>query len=219
MTPIDILITSINLGRLKTIEAGDRITKTGIFKEPATGPVEITAQGVAGDVIADKEHHGGFDQAVYLYSSGDADWWAHKLQRDVPPGFFGENLTLSRWWPNVRIGDRLEAGPLRLEITFPRIPCSKLAARVGDLGFVKSFAAARKPGAYARVLTPGSIRAGQAIVITPAPDAFPTVEAMFDLWYAKPRDHELMRQALAAPLAQRAGAAVQRWLQEDQESQ
>ena len=71
---------------------------------------------------------------------------------------------------------------------------------------------ARRPGAYARVVVPGRIAAGDRFFITPAPESSPTIEAMFDLWHAKSRDKDFLRRMLKAPIAERARAAVQRWL-------
>ena len=121
-------------------------------------------------------------------------------------------MTLSHWWPDVRVGDRLRAGSLVLEITFPRIPCATLAARVGDPKFLKAFVKARRSGTYARVCVPGPIAAGDRFVLIRAPESFPTIEAMFELWHAKSKDKTFLRRLLEAPIAERARAAVQRWL-------
>ena len=159
----------------------------------------------AGGACSALGHAGG-------YSAEDAAWWSEKLHRKISPGFFGENLTITRWWPGLRVGDRLQSGSLVLEITFPRIPCATLAARVGDPKFLKAFVKARRSGAYARVSVPGPIAAGDRFVLIAAPESFPTMEAMFDLWHAKTRNKGLLRRILEAPIAERARAAVQRWL-------
>ena len=67
---------------------------TAIDKQPAAGPVAVTADGLEGDGVGDTEHHGGPDQAVYAYGTADYTWWAHELGRSLPPGTFGENLTI-----------------------------------------------------------------------------------------------------------------------------
>jgi MOSC domain-containing protein YiiM len=46
-------------------------------------------------VIVDKKHHGGVDQAVYIYTRPDLDWWSAELGQKLAPGTFGENLLLS----------------------------------------------------------------------------------------------------------------------------
>ena len=37
---------------------------TGIDKQSVSGPVVFSNDGVANDVIVDREHHGGFDQEI-----------------------------------------------------------------------------------------------------------------------------------------------------------
>ena len=46
--------TSVRLGR----------SRSGIYKTPITGPVEITALGIEVDNLCDRRHHGGLDQAL-----------------------------------------------------------------------------------------------------------------------------------------------------------
>lgn len=52
--------------------------RTGIDKRPATSKVKFENDGVAGDVVVDRKHHGGYDKAVYAYAREDADWWESK---------------------------------------------------------------------------------------------------------------------------------------------
>ena len=68
---------------------------TAIDKRPSDGPVKVHRLGLHGDIQANRVHHGGADQALYAYSQADADYWAGELQREVPPGDFGENLRVS----------------------------------------------------------------------------------------------------------------------------
>ena len=205
-------IDSVNVARSETLAVGDRHDTTGIFKRPAAGPVDILREGLRDDFIGDLGNHGGPDQAVYIYSTEDAAWWSQQLGRTATPGFFGENLDLDRWWPEVRVGDRLEVGTVVLELTAPRIPCATLAARAGDRAYVKAFAAARRPGAYARVLKPGPVGAGAEARLVPAPSSYPLLVDLFDQWYANPRDPATLRRALDAPLAARMRARFQEWL-------
>ena len=67
--------------------------------------------------------------------------------QELAPGTFGENLTISELESApLAIGDRLHISGVILEVTAPRIPCWKLAQRMGDPGFVKRFRAAERPG-------------------------------------------------------------------------
>ena len=86
-------LLSVNIGspRLLTGSA----TPTGIVKLPRTGPVMVDDMGLLGDAVLDKKHHGGRDQAVYVYLQSDYDWWADELGEPLDPGTFGENLTVA----------------------------------------------------------------------------------------------------------------------------
>ncbi|MCX7802971.1 MAG: MOSC domain-containing protein, partial [Meiothermus ruber] len=155
------------------------------------------------------EHHGGPDQAVYVYSAQDYDWWMEQLGEALLPGTFGENLTFSSFGAEpVRIGDRFRVGEVLLEITAPRIPCSTLAARMNDLEFVKKFRQAARPGFYARVLEAGRVQQGDPVQKIAAPTAFPTLADVFHLWYDKAPETARLRWILTAPLAERARAVL-----------
>ncbi|MBL4810890.1 MAG: MOSC domain-containing protein [Rhodobacteraceae bacterium] len=156
------LLTSANIAEPSPIKAKSGLT--GIFKRPQTAPVMITAQGLAGDAIIDRANHGSPEQAVYLYGQLDYDWWEVELGQPLPSGTFGENLTIAGISSaDMCIGDQIEIGPVLLELTWPRIPCVTLAARMADTGFVRRFHRAQRPGAYARVLRSGAVQAGMAV--------------------------------------------------------
>lgn len=194
-------VLSLNVGKLRSLQVGGKVKQTGLFKQPMQGPQRIDENGLPGDNIVNRRFHGGPDQAVYLYSQDDIDWWKQQLQRDLAPGFFGENLTITHWWPKVRVGDILQAGELIMQITAPRTPCAVLAARVGDPAFIKQFVRAARGGAYARVLRPGTISPGDTFHVTAADDACPAVEDLFRYWHSKTQDADFLRRALAAPIA------------------
>jgi MOSC domain-containing protein YiiM len=130
----------------------------------------VAVQGVnfAGDDQADRRVHGGVDKAVYAYAVEDYDWWATSLG-PLAPGTFGENLTTIGIELNAcNIGDRWHVGSSILEVAQPRQPCFKLGIRMNDDHFPGTFASARRPGAYLRIIGAGAVTAGDAIEVTPA---------------------------------------------------
>jgi MOSC domain-containing protein YiiM len=198
-------LLSVNIGKEQSIQHAKESGKTGIFKMPASGPVAITRDGLAGDTICDTENHGGDDQAIYAYGSADYDWWAESMGREFAPGTFGENLTISALESaSMRIGDRLIIRGVVLEVTAPRIPCVTLATRMGDPAFVKRFRAAERPGLYCRVIQPGVVQAGDSVHLELYRGETVTVLEMFRFFYeSNPSAAALVRQ-LAAPIAIRA---------------
>jgi MOSC domain-containing protein YiiM len=198
-------LLSVNIGIERTLRIGSQLDETGIFKIPASAPVAVTLLGLAGDVIKSTQHHGGVDQAVYIYGGADYAWWSQELGQTLAPGTFGDNLTISDLESAaLKIGDVLHVGAVRLQVTAPRIPCSKLAARMGDPKFVKRFRAAERPGVYCRVLQTGSVQTGDAVSIEPYQGAAYSVLEMFRSWYIKDLSEADIRLQLAAPIAVRS---------------
>ena len=207
-------LLSVNLACPRQIVIGKETVDTGIFKEPTTAPVAIGELGLANDYIADLVHHGGKDQAVYLYSREEYAWWEAELGRPLPDGQFGENFTISSYGaPEPRIGDRYQINDLVLEAAFVRIPCSKFGAKMGDMGFPKRFSVALKPGVYCRVITPGTVQAGDAITFTPAPEGAPTASEIFGVYLGIDRSREMVERCLASPMADDMRVRYALWME------
>jgi MOSC domain-containing protein YiiM len=197
-------IESVNVGRERPLDGGS--SRTGIYKEPVAGPVRIGMLGVEGDCVADRRHHGGPDQAIYVYLAEDYGWWSERLGREIGPGMFGENLTIAALSEaDLAIGDRLAAGPVILEVTAPRIPCNTLATRMGDPAFVKAYRAAERPGVYCRVIAEGEVAAGMEVAYQRYPgERVGAVEMFRDFFVSRTLGVEELRRTLAAPIAARA---------------
>ncbi|SDC72736.1 MOSC domain-containing protein [Rhodococcus tukisamuensis] len=161
-----------------------RVPRTAIDKRPVAGPVGVHAAGLDGDRVCDTEHHGGAFKAVYAYQEDEARRWAAELGRDLPAGWFGENLRVSglptsdavigeRW----RLGDRDDAP--ELEVTGPRTPCGTFGVWAAEPGWVKRFAERADTGAYLRVVRGGRVVAGDAIERVHVPAHGVTVRDLF----------------------------------------
>ena len=191
-------LLSVNIGAAQHIAGYKPLT--GIGKQ-SVASAEITRLGMAGDAICDSKHHGGADQAIYVYFADDYQWWANDLGRRIEPGTFGENLTISGVEGRaVVIGDRFAIGSVLLEVTYHRTPCMTFAARMGDPGWVRRFHRANRPGAYCRVLTPGTIEAGTDIAYTPYAGERVTVSELMALDGVRDIDPAFMRRALTTPI-------------------
>ena len=161
---------SVNVGRPAPLSTGTRVVQSAIGKQPVSGPVAARGVNLEGDDQADRSVHGGPDQAVYAYASEDVAYWSERLGRELPPGTFGENLTLAGLEVSgARIGERWRIGTVELRITGPRIPCFKLEARIGERGFQKQFLHAGRPGAYLAIVQEGVLQAGDAVEVVHRP--------------------------------------------------
>ncbi len=195
-------VITVNIGKARVHQTAKKTETTGIYKQPVSGPVQVTKLDLAGDVVIDKKNHGGPDQAVYIYGQPDTDWWSQEMGRTLEPGSFGENLTIAGLESGVfSIGDRLHIGSVVvLEVTCPRIPCATLAARMGDPFFVKRFRAAERPGLYCRVLQEGSVQAGDPVTYEAAQVETVTLLEMYRDFFQKDSSEASIRRFLAAPI-------------------
>jgi len=198
-------LDSVNIGRRRPNPYKDT-GSTGIGKQPTLEPVQVRApgpkttglgSGLVGDFIGDGKHHGGNDQAVYAFQREDLDDWERRLRRELPNGFFGENLTtLDLEINQARIGERWRVGEkVVLQVTAPRIPCATFRGWMGEKGWAKIFTAAGRPGAYLSVITPGTIRAGDPIEVIQRPDHGVSIGLVFR---ATTTERSLLPRLLAA---------------------
>jgi MOSC domain-containing protein YiiM len=196
----------------RVITVGGRQVTTAIDK-PEVPETRIDALGLVGDVIADRKHHGGLDQAVYVYSREDADWWQAEYGYPVPNGRFGENLVFDSFGSEpVRVGDRFSIGDVTLEATAPRVPCAIVVAHVGDGDFIERFRSVDRAGVYARVLTYGTVSTGRGVHREPGPLIHPTLNEVFKAHYDIATDRDILERILASPVAERARVEYQRRL-------
>ena len=159
-------LISVNLGHERILQHKDRVERTGIFKLPTEVPTKVSRLGLENDVIVSKKHHGGPDQAVYVYGTADYEWWSKELGKELAPGTFGDNLTISELESaQFNIGDYLHIGEVTLQVSAPRIPCNTFAARMGDPLWVKKFRHAERPGLYCRVIDEGVVKIGDDVSV------------------------------------------------------
>ena len=193
----DPVVRSVHVGRPREVTWLGRAMGTSIGKRAVAGPVEVLDNGLAGDVQADPDHHGGADKAIYVYAVEDYDWWSAQLGRPVPPASFGENLTVAGLdLTHATVGEQWRIGTALLEVSEPRTPCWKLGMAMGDALFPRAFCAARRPGVLLRVLERGWVEAGDPVNVQHVPDHGITAAMVFALYVRDPVDVDAV---LAAP--------------------
>ncbi|MBT3321753.1 MAG: MOSC domain-containing protein [Anaerolineae bacterium] len=197
-------LISVNIGEEGIVKRKLYRDKTGIFKIPTDDAVQINKLGLAGDVIIHEKHHGGADQAVYIYGDTDYDWWRNELGRELAPGIFGENLTISNLESaKFSIGDILHIGEISLQATAPRFPCKTFSIRMEDTQFVKKFRAAERPGLYCRVLKEGKVQAGDPVSIEKYEGVTVSIIDCYRDHYAPDLRAKSIQRFLDAPIALR----------------
>ncbi|MCI4589649.1 MOSC domain-containing protein [Sphingobium sp. BYY-5] len=149
---------------------------SAIAKIPVEGPVRITWDGFAGNAVADRVHHGGWDKAIHLYPQDHYGWW-RESKPDHPlldaPGAFGENIA-SRGMTedDLCLGDRFSLGSAIVEVSHGRQPCWKLDHRFGTRDVMATIVKTGRCGIYFRVIREGEAEAGTRMDLLerPLPD-------------------------------------------------
>ena len=153
------------------------ISRGGLPKRPVAAGM-ITTLGLEGDACAHPQIHGGPDKAILLIAAEAIDE-LKALGYPVFYGALGENLTTRGLrHRDLRIGHQLRAGAAVLEITSVRGPCASLdvygpaikgeiydaQVKAGDVTSTRW----GMSGFYARVVEPGPVYPGDAIVFLSA---------------------------------------------------
>jgi MOSC domain-containing protein YiiM len=176
-------IISISTGKIAPLFGIDhpdhRVVNSGIKKDIVSSldhPVRVTVRtvGLDGDEQADFSVHGGLEKAIYAYPSEHYRFWNELLSREAKRanpigfGFVGENLSVEGFSEDaVWVGDHWQIGDVELEVVKLREPCFKFNARMGYKGASKAMIQSTRSGWYLKVHKGGSIKAGDAIIVTP----------------------------------------------------
>lgn len=140
-------------------------TSPGGVPKRAVAEAFVGTNGLRGDAVHHPKIHGGPERAVCLFALELIE----ALQAEghpVFPGAVGENLTVSGLdWSALQVGDVLDVGEARLQLTQRVEPCNTIAPYFAERQF-KRIQPDRVPGEtrwYARVLREGTVRPGDAI--------------------------------------------------------
>lgn len=196
---------SLFIGGIRPLPESGR--PTGIYKQPAGGPLELGPEGFVGDRQADRRVHGGPDKAVHLYPAAHYARLAERfpsVASQLVAGSIGENISTPDLDENdVRIGDIWRLGGARLQVCQPRSPCWKIDERYGCEGMAQFIAEQRLTGWYWRVVEAGRVEPGATLErVESDPDAYTLGEAM-RLWQAhRPPLADLEKLAAASGIAE-----------------
>jgi len=163
-------LVSLNVGKPRPLIQRNKSVPSAIFKSPVLGSLQLGGTGLEGDAQANLEDHGGPEKAVCVYPLEHYRYWAARLGRELGPGAFGENFSTEKTLePDVWIGDVYRVGSATVQVSQPRQPCFKLAARHGVKELALWAQEAGFTGFYLRCLESGEVRAGDDIVLLERP--------------------------------------------------
>ena len=156
-------LLTVNVGLPRSMVWEGKAFESGIAKSPVSGRVRVGSLNLAGDGQADLRNHGGPLKAVYAYPFEHYPFWTALLDRELPMGALGENLTLEGLTEETCVGDRLQIGTAEFTVTIPREPCFKLAALHGRGDVVAAMLESGHSGFYLAVAREGEVGAGDPI--------------------------------------------------------
>ena len=200
----------MKLARIEQLLAGKTVpfTRPGSFsaiaKQPVAGPIHVDIEGLAGDEQGDRTVHGGVNKAVHHYAYDHYARWREQLG-DLPllrqPGAFGENIsTRGLSEADLCLGDILRCGDVRLEVVQTRQPCWKLNDRFGIADMALRVQRSGMAGWYYRVLEPGTLEAGQTLILEHRPFPRWSLTRVLEVLYQRTLDQTALHELSELPL-------------------
>jgi MOSC domain-containing protein YiiM len=190
-------LISVHVGLPREIVYKGRSITTGIFKAPVAGRIRARRLNLDGDRQADLTVHGGAEKAVYVYPAEHYAYWRDELpDMQFDWGKFGENFTTEGLLEDeVNIGDRFRIGSAMFQVTQPRMPCYKLAAKFQRDDILRRFLKSMRTGFYFSVIEEGDVGTEDAIELVSRDATGITVTDVTRLYISKGKDQDLLRRA------------------------
>jgi MOSC domain-containing protein YiiM len=192
-------IVSLNVGLPSAQRYEGREVITGGAKKPVSRAV-LRFGNFDGDRQADRFNHGGLDKAVCVYPFDHYPYWSRRLERDLKPGAFSENLTVSgAIETEVCVGDVFRIGEAAVQVSQPRMPCAKVAGKNGAKMLPKLMVNVGYTGFYMRVLSEGVVVAGDGFDLLRAHPGHITIADVNSIIYEKSYDIALIKRLAELP--------------------
>ncbi len=177
----------------------DKEILTGICKDKIEEAF-LTVDGFHGDGVADLEHHGGRDRALCIYPYEHYSKWESEFGEALPPGAFGENITVSNMLEkDVHIGDIFRLGDAIFQISQSRIPCSTISKRTNLPFLLKRIVETGYTGYLCRVLKEGMVKHDSEISLLEGHPAQVSVLFTNDTYFRNSKDKESVNKILKVP--------------------
>ncbi len=164
------MIESVLVGKVKPYTRG---ALSAIDKQVQMDRLKVTKLGLENDEQGDPRFHGGVEKAIHIYPSEHYPKWRSELgEKPIfkSVGAFGENLSSTGINEQTMcLGDIVQIGTVRLQVSQGRMPCWKLNDRCNEPDMGLRFQMTMRTGWYFRVLEEGYIGAGDTIYLMERP--------------------------------------------------
>jgi MOSC domain-containing protein YiiM len=178
-------LLSVQTGRVAAL--GPEEVPSGIVKHGRAGAIPVGPLGLEGDEQADLEVHGGPEKAVYAYAADHfASWMTRFPALAITNGAMGENLTIAGLMEtDICVGDVHRIGTALLQVCQPRQPCFKFNLLHHDAPVSAAMIRSQQSGWYYRVLAPGTLAAGDTVILEQRPNPDFPFSRLVDIVYRK----------------------------------
>lgn len=166
----------------------------------------IRKNGIDGDEVENKVHHGGDMRVIHHYSMKNYD----HLKKTFPEiaarfvsGSFGENIVTEELTEQeLNIGDIYSLGTAKIQLTVARRPCATINYAYQDNRVLKEVMHTGRTGWFYRVLEEGEVRPGDYLEFLERPFPNMPVSRLYDQGYGKVKfnDINFLKQCMATGL-------------------
>lgn len=197
-------LVSLNVGKPGPLPYRERTVQSAFVKSPVERPLRLDHSGLEGDAQADLVGHGGPNRKACVYPLEHHPYWTERIGHGLGYGAFGENFSTEGLLESeVVVGDVYQVGDPEqgaiLQVSQPRTPCYKLAARHGVKELAAWFAETGITGFYLRLLEPGEVRPGDALTLLDRPAHGVTILETNRVMYRDRHDEACLERMLAVP--------------------
>lgn len=190
-----------NVAHAVTINLNGQPTQTGIYKKPQAEGIMLQPNDVANDAVIDRKYHGGEFKACYLYGHNNYAQF-ETVFPDAPwqPAMFGENITLTQLdETKVMVGDVYQIGEAVIQITEPRMPCSKLAHKFENNHILKAFTQSKNCGVYVKVIASGRVKPNDELKRITDNNSQISIADVYAVMGNQTKDAQLIDRILTSP--------------------
>ncbi|MBL0385726.1 MOSC domain-containing protein [Tumebacillus sp. ITR2] len=197
---MSIEIVGLYTGEPKQVKFGDEDSVTGIYKAPVDGPLWLSFANLQGNDVANTKHHGGEARTLCVYPAEHYAHWNEHFGIELPPGAFGENLTLRGLTEEqVCIGDTYQVGEAVVQVTQARIPCKTIDLKLDVNGLFQQTALQAKSGYFFRTLQEGHIAKDSDVRLLERDLHGVTADFCMHTVYHDKKNADALRKILAVP--------------------
>ncbi|NDV87683.1 MOSC domain-containing protein [Aurantimonas aggregata] len=158
-------IVALSVARPSVVNMNGREVTTSIVRSPSNLPLAVIEGGISENEPAVHTEH------VLAFPSEHYDYWSDRLgtpRESWDWCWFGENLTVAGISEeDLHVGDVVDIGTARFRVTSPRIPCFKVAWRIGQPdSILPKLLETGRVGFHLEVLRPGTVRMTDVLTVS-----------------------------------------------------